>query len=313
MAFSVLVTRKLPSSVLVQAQRCGRDVDLYTGDGAIPRGELRARVADKDALVCLLTDAVDAAVIDAAPALKIIANVAVGYNNIDVAVRDGRAAIVVTNTPDVLTESVADFTWALILGDHAAAVGRRAPGARAASGRAGRSTSCSAPSCAASSSASSASAESAGRWRRSAPAFGMRVAYTVAPAIDCPGAERCRSTAADDVRRRLAARAADAGDAAPDRQAALARMKRSAYLVNTARGADRGRGGAGLGAAASVCIAGAALDVYENEPSVHPGLLALENVLLAPHLGSATTRDAHRDGRSRRRATCSPCSPAARR
>src|SRR5262249_10929527 len=76
--------------------------------------QLTSRIADKDALVCLLTDQIDAALLDAAPGLKIVANVAVGYNNIDVAAARARR-IVVTNTPDVLTDSVADFTWALIL------------------------------------------------------------------------------------------------------------------------------------------------------------------------------------------------------
>src|SRR3954453_15725430 len=110
---NILVTRRLPSSVIAKL-KAAADVDLYTGEAAIPADELRARVADKDALVCLLTDAVDRAVIDAAPTLKAIANVAVGYNNIDVPYARSRG-IVVTNTPDVLTESVADFTWALIL------------------------------------------------------------------------------------------------------------------------------------------------------------------------------------------------------
>src|SRR3954453_21009016 len=109
----ILVTRKLPSAV-IEKLRAVADVDLYTGDAAIPPDELRARVAGTDALVCLLTDAIDRTVIDAAPSLKAIANVAVGYNNIDVAYARSRG-IVVTNTPDVLTESVADFTWAMIL------------------------------------------------------------------------------------------------------------------------------------------------------------------------------------------------------
>ena len=111
--FSILVTRKLPSSVLAKLSAVA-DVDLYAGEGAIAPDELRARVVGKDALVCLLTDAIDRTVIDAAPTLRAISNVAVGYNNIDVPYAKARG-IVVTNTPDVLTESVADFTWALIL------------------------------------------------------------------------------------------------------------------------------------------------------------------------------------------------------
>src|SRR3982750_1953086 len=110
---NVLVTRRLPSSVLDKLRNSG-DVDVYAGESAIPRDEMIARIADKDAVVCLLTDSIDKAVIDAAAGLKIIANVAVGYNNIDLPYARSRG-IAVTNTPDVLTESVADFTWALIL------------------------------------------------------------------------------------------------------------------------------------------------------------------------------------------------------
>src|SRR6266540_4339728 len=110
---SVLVTRKLPSSVVAKL-RGAADVDVYAGDAAISPAELRSRIADKHALICLLTDTIDTTVIDAAPNLKVIANVALGYNNIDVGCAQSRG-IAVTHTPDVLTESVADFTWALIL------------------------------------------------------------------------------------------------------------------------------------------------------------------------------------------------------
>src|SRR5919197_1594400 len=97
---SVLVTRKLPSSVIKKLETAAH-VEVYSGDEGMPPAELRARVADKNALVSLLTDAVDRSVIDAAPDLKIVANVAVGYNNIDVAYATSRG-VVVTHTPDVL-------------------------------------------------------------------------------------------------------------------------------------------------------------------------------------------------------------------
>src|SRR4051812_27414623 len=109
----ILITRRLPSSVISKLGDAA-DIDLYTGPTPIPHDELRARIADKDALVCLPVDPVDRAVIDAAPGLKAIATVAVDCANIDVAYAKSRG-IVVANTPDVLTESVADFTWALIL------------------------------------------------------------------------------------------------------------------------------------------------------------------------------------------------------
>ena len=111
---SVLVTRRLPSSVLARLEAVC-DLDLHTDPTAISREQLLARVAGKDALVCLLTEPIDTAVLDAAgPSLKVIANVAVGFNNVDVAACRARG-IVVTNTPDVLTNACADFTWALIL------------------------------------------------------------------------------------------------------------------------------------------------------------------------------------------------------
>jgi len=80
----ILVTRKLPSSVLSKLHVVA-DVDVYTGDAGIPPAELRRRIGDKDGLICLITDAIDKPVIDAAPDLKIIANIAAGHNNIDTA------------------------------------------------------------------------------------------------------------------------------------------------------------------------------------------------------------------------------------
>src|SRR5260370_36095305 len=104
MPASVLITRRLPSSVTAKLEPAAI-VDQYSGDAAMPFDELRARVADKEALICLLTDRVDREIISAAPGLKVIANVAVGYNNVDVGFARSRG-IVVPNTPDVLTESV---------------------------------------------------------------------------------------------------------------------------------------------------------------------------------------------------------------
>src|SRR5215471_17232937 len=110
---SILVTRKLPSSVLTKLEMVG-DVDLYAGDMAMPPEELRSRIVGKRAVVTMITEQIDKHVLDLANELKIVANVAVGYNNIDVASARSRG-VIVTNTPDVLTDSVADFTWALIL------------------------------------------------------------------------------------------------------------------------------------------------------------------------------------------------------
>jgi len=283
---SVLVTRRLPSAVISKLEAAST-VDLYTGDAAMPPAELRARVADKDGLVCLLTDTIDRALVDAAPKLKVIANVAVGYNNIDVAYARARG-IAITHTPDVLTESVADFTWALIL----AITRRLAEGERllrrgewkgwaldlmlgtelkgkqlglVGVGRIGRAV--------------------AAR----AQAFGMHVVYTEPRDIDLPNAvnvslDRLLNTSdivslhvplLPETRHLI------------DRKT-LARMKRSAYLINTARGPVVDEAALAW-ALQQHLIAGAALDVFENEPAVHPDLLGLENVLLVPHLASGTT------------------------
>jgi glyoxylate reductase len=286
MSASILVTRKLPSSVLDKLRGAGT-VDLFAGDTAMEPGELRARVADKDALVSLLTDAIDRPLIDAAAKLKIVANVAVGYNNIDIAYARSRG-IVVTHTPDVLTESVADFTWALILAitrrlSEAERVVRRGEWKGWALdfmlgtelkgkqlglvgvGRIGRAV--------------------AAR----ASAFGMRVAYTEPRDVDLPGAENIsldRLLNTSDVVSLHVPLLPETRHLIDKR--ALARMKRSAYLVNTSRGPVVDEEALAW-ALRQHLLAGAALDVYENEPAVHPDLLRLENVLLVPHLASATT------------------------
>ena len=283
---SVLVTRRLPSSVISKLE-ASATVDLYAGDAAIAPAELRARVADKDALVSLLTDAIDRSLIDAGPKLKVIANVAVGYNNIDVAYARSRG-IVVTHTPNVLTESVADFTWAMIL----AITRRLSEGERVVRrgewkgwaldfmlgmelrgkqlglvgvGRIG--------------------AAVAAR----APAFGMRVVYTEPRDVDLPNAENIsldRVLNTSDIVSLHVPLMPETRHLIDKK--ALARMKRSAYLINTARGPVVDEAALAW-ALQQHLLAGAALDVYENEPAVHPDLLALDNVLLVPHLASATT------------------------
>jgi len=283
---AVLVTRKLPSSVLDKLRRAA-DVEVFTGAAAIPPEELRARMADKEALVCLLTDTVDRALIDGAPRLKVIANVALGFDNIDIAYAASQG-IVVTNTPDVLTESVADFTWALIL----AVTRRLSEGERlvrrgawkgwaldlllgselrgkqlglVGAGRIGRAV--------------------AAR----APAFGMTVAYAARRDVSLPGAQLMsldRLLLTSDVISLHVPLTPDTRHLIDKR--AFSRMKRSAYLVNTARGPVVDEEALAW-ALQQHLVAGAALDVYEHEPNVHPDLLRLENVLLVPHLASATT------------------------
>jgi glyoxylate reductase len=284
MTGSILVTRSLPSSVVARLHELG-SVDLHA-EGAMPAAMLAQRVADKDALVCLMTDDINKTVIDAGARLKVIANVAVGYNNIDLACARARG-IVVTNTPDVLTESVADFTWAMIL----AVTRRLAEGDRlirrgewkgwALDFMLGTELK-----------GKQLGLIGFGRIARAvaarAPTFGMRVVYSDVTAVEGPfesmSLDRLLNTS-DVVSLHV--------PLTPDTQhlidkRALARMKRSAYLVNTARGPVVEEAALAW-ALQQRLIAGAALDVYENEPTAHPALLQLENVLLVPHLASATT------------------------
>jgi glyoxylate reductase len=234
---------------------------------------------------------VDRPVIDAAARLKVIANIAVGCTNINVPYARSRG-IVVTDTPDVLTGSVADFTWALILaitrrlseGDRLVRrgawkgwaldfmLGSELRGKQlgvVGAGRVGRAV--------------------AAR----APAFGMKVAYTGrtgragSPALG-EGAEAMsldRLLLTSDVVSLHVPLAADTRHLIDKR--ALTRMKRSAYLINTSRGAVVDEESLAW-ALQHHLLSGAALDVYENEPAVHHDLLPLENVLLVPHLGSGT-------------------------
>ena len=282
-----LVTRKLPSSVIAKLEAVS-DVDVYVGSKAIPREQLLQRAAGVDAIVCLLTDTIDAAVLDAAgPPLKVIANVAVGYNNIDVAACRARG-IAVTNTPDVLTNACADFTWALILaitrrfgeGERVVRAGKWGGWALdymlgmelrgkqlglVGLGRIGRAVA------------------------EKAPAFGMTVAYTARTTADLPNATQMpldRLLSTSDVVSLHCPMMPETKHLID--QKALTKMKRTGYLINASRGPVVDEGALAW-ALNERLIAGAALDVYEKEPEIHPGLMALENVLLIPHLASATT------------------------
>ncbi len=283
---NIFVTRKLPSSVISKLEQVGH-VEVYAGEGAIPVEELHARVAGKHALVTMLTEQVDAALLDAGRDLKVVANVAVGYNNIDVPAARARR-VVVTNTPDVLTNAVADFTWALILAvTRRISEGERVVRRGAWKGWAfdymlgtelrGKQL----------------GLVGLGRISRAvaarADAFGMRVAFTSRTDQTLEGAQRLSLDALLNTSEVVSLHV----PLTPETrhlidQKALARMKRSAYLINTARGPVVDEAALAW-ALQQRLIAGAALDVYEHEPAIHPDLLPLENVLLVPHLGSGTT------------------------
>lgn len=290
---SVLLTRRIPSSVLFRLQQA-HDVDVHHGDAGLPPDELLRRVADKEALITVFTDRIDAGLMHAGSRLRVIANVGVGYDHIDVAAARARG-IVVTNTPDVLTEATAELTWALILG-----IARRvAEGDRLI--RAGRWKGW-APDFMIGTElrGKQLGIVGAGRIGRAvaakAPAFGMTAAF----ASRGKGSRESGTMSFDELLVTSDVVSIHAPLTSETRhlidRKALVRMKRSALLVNTARGPliDEEALAWALG---ERLIAGAALDVFEREPEVHPALLTMENALLVPHVGSATreTRTAMAD------------------
>jgi glyoxylate reductase len=255
--------------------------------GSFSRAELVAALREADALIALLDVAVDAALLDAAPRLRVVANHAVGYDNVDVAAATARG-IAVSNTPDVLTDATADFTFALIL----AAARRLGEGELLARGGAWLGW---APDQLLGQSVANRVIGIIGFGRigqavaRRAAGFAMKILYaSPCEAEDFPDARRVELgelLATSDVvtlHCPLTAATRHIIDAA-----ALERMKPTAVLVNTARGpcVDEEALAAALGRGV---IAAAGLDVFEKEPSIHPGLLASRKVVLAPHLGSAT-------------------------
>jgi glyoxylate reductase len=293
---AVLITRRIPSSVIARLEEAC-DVDVYEGAEAIPRADLLARLRGKRALMCLLTDRIDGEVLEAGPDLRIVANIAVGFDNLDLAA--GRArGVIMTNTPDVLTEATADLTWGLILG-----IMRRIPEGERLLRRGGWTGWALDFMLGSDLRGKQLGVVGFGRIGRAvaarAGAFGMRVACTTLQDDDPAGVPYPRLAldellATSDVVS-LHVPLTPATRHLIDGRA-LARMKRRAYLINTARGPVVDEAALAW-ALREGLLAGAALDVYEREPAVHEALLGLENVLLAPHLGSATveTRTAMAD------------------
>jgi len=266
------------------------EVEFWVKPERPRREEVLRRVKDKEGLVCLLTEKIDEEFLRAAPKLRIAANVAVGFDNIDLAACTKRG-VVATNTPGVLDETTADFAWTLMM-----AVARRlAEGEELAR---------------------------SGRWKnwnldqlvgtdvwgktlgivgfgrigramaRRASGFQMKVIYTDALRA-APEVEQELKTEFRDMNALLAA--ADFISVhvplLPETRglfdaAKFHRMKPTAFLINTSRGQVVDEA-ALVAALENGKIAGAALDVYENEPFIHPGLKRA-NVVLAPHMASAS-------------------------
>lgn len=289
----VFVSRRLfPETLDLIAQHA--ELDVFEKSGSPTAEELLARTKGCAGLVAQGTDKVDAAFLEHLPDLRIVANVAVGYNNIDVAAARARK-VVTTNTPDVLNEACAALTWGLILG----VTRRLGEGERILR---------------------------AGQWKgfqldfllgmdlvgktlgiigmgrigqavaAKAAAFGMRTIYMRSPRrpteeIAGPDGVPYEGTTFEEVMRRSDVICLHC-PLTPETHHIVNRdtirlMKPTAYLVNMARGPVVEESSV-VSALDHGWIAGAALDVYELEPAVHPGLLKFDNAFLIPHLGSAT-------------------------
>jgi glyoxylate reductase len=287
---SILISRSLPAEAVTRA-RAKAEVDVNEADSPLPRNELIRRLQGRQGLVCMISEAIDEELLAACPDLKVASNVAVGFNNIDVAAATKRG-VVVTNTPDVLTETTADFAWTLLM-----AIARRMVEADryvrdgkfdqwknmlllggdihgktlgiVGFGRIGRAMA------------------------RRAQGFGMRVLYQDAVAADS-AKERDLRASRTDIASLL--RESDFvtlhTPLLPETRhlinaQSLKTMKKTAYLINASRGPVVDE--AALAQALKEgWIAGAGIDVFEDEPKVHPGLMGLPNVVLAPHIGSAS-------------------------
>ena len=282
------MTFPLPASAARALARDAR-VRTYRGPQPIPRNVLLAEVERADGLLCLLTERVDAALFAHAPRLRAVANYAVGYNNIDLAAAAAHD-VVVTNTPDVLTETTADLAFALMM----AAARRLGEGERLV--RAGRWHGWE-PDQLLGHDVHGATLGIVGLGRigaavaRRARGFDMRVLYWNRRRLRRPPAGARYAplpallAAADFVSIHVPL-AAETRHLIGPRE--LARMKRTAVLVNTSRGPVVDEM-ALTRALARRRIAAAGLDVFEHEPRVPPTLRRLPNVVLAPHIGSATT------------------------
>jgi len=287
----ILITREIPSpGVDLLKKEC--DVEINTEDRALTRSELLSMAADKDAVICLLTDKIDAEFFDAAPNLKGVANYAVGFDNMNVAEASSRG-IPLSNTPDVLTEATAEMAWALLF-----SVARRivesdlflrtgqwqgwAPLQYVGRGISGKTLGIVGP----------------GRIGTSmammSKGFNMRVLYSGnrknALLDDELNAEFVPFTTLVKESDFISLHVPFWAETKHMFSASVFEdMKKSSIIINTARGAVIKEDDL-LDALVSGEIAGAGLDVYEFEPNVTENLKILNNVVLTPHTGSGTIK-----------------------
>lgn len=294
----VLVTGRLPEGVMAVIKE-EHHVEAHRDDRPIKRQRLLDLIGDKEGLLCMITDRIDGEVLDGAPNLKMIANLAVGYDNIDVADATVRG-IPVSNTPGVLTDATADITFALILamarrvveGDRRTRagefrfwaplhfLGREVSGKTLGIiglGRIGRAVA------------------------RRAKGFDMQILYHSRRRLEVFEENESGVSYADF--NGLLEQSDFVSLHVPLTDGThhliglreLKTMKPSAYLINTSRGPVVDEE-ALVAALREGKIAGAGLDVYENEPVLTPGMTGLKNVVLLPHVGSATIETRTRMG-----------------
>ncbi|WP_048151431.1 glyoxylate reductase [Palaeococcus ferrophilus] len=289
----VFITRRIPENG-IEILKGHFEVEVWEDEHEIPREVLLEKVRDVDALVTMLSERIDAEVFDAAPRLRVVANYAVGYDNVDIEEATKRG-IYVTNTPDVLTNATADFAWALLL----ATARRLVEGDTfVRSGEWKRKGVAWHPLMYLGHDVYGKTVGIVGFGRigqaiaRRAKGFGMRILYNA----------RSRKP---DVEKELGAEFRPLEELLKEsdfvvlavpltkethhmiNEERLKLMKPTAILVNIARGKVVDTG-ALIKALEEGWIAGAGLDVFEEEPYYNEELFALKNVVLAPHLGSAT-------------------------
>lgn len=289
----IFVTRRIPQEGLEILKRCCQ-VEVSDYDGVIPRSLLLEKVKDTDGLLVLLTDMIDKKVIVAAgKKLRVISNYAVGYNNIDV-VEATKRGIMVTNTPGVLTETTADLAWALLM-----CIGRRiVEGDKLV--RAGKFRGWE-PMLLLGTDIHESTLGLIGFGRigqamaRRAKGFNLKVIYydrePVPPIIEKElGAsyvsfdELLRKSDFISVHVPLTEETFHLIG-----QEEFSMMKKESYLINTARGPIIDEK-ALVKALKDGVIRGAALDVFENEPAIEQELMNMDNVVIVPHIGSASYR-----------------------
>ena len=291
MSFNVYVTRQIPDEGINFLKKSSQKVEVNPSDRSLAYDELLRQIKGRDAILTMLSDKIDAHLIKEATNLRIIANYAVGYDNVDVKAATAKG-IIVTNTPGVLTDSTADMAWALLFsiarriveGDKLTRVGKFvgwSPMFLLGSDLIGKTL----------------GVIGAGRigtaMAMRSRGWCMKVLYTTqsnrnSVLEEMLGAKRVdletllRGSDFVSIHTPLTEKTKHLISTKT-----LSQMKRTAYLINTARGAIIDEG-ALVNALRNKQIAGAGLDVYEEEPRLKPGLAELDNVVLAPHLGSAT-------------------------